>query len=176
VRTHIGDSAGESTTSSTSSMKGANSGNNGFDLDKGNILKPTFDTLMEEGCRAFKAYLTDLTKLFLLCCEVMQQGTVLQDTTLIIFNKPEVTPDVRPDPSSSHNDIQSMINTALERQAKCTDELLRRLIEERDRKKLYATSVYPSSSIYAVSFTQSNPHTSGASVGDTFMPNPQPNR
>jgi hypothetical protein len=79
-------------------MKGGNSSNNGFDLDKGNILKPTFDTLMEEGRRAFKAYLTDLTELFLLCCEVMQQGTVLQDTTLIIFNKPEVTPDVRPDP------------------------------------------------------------------------------
>jgi hypothetical protein len=29
------------------SMKGGNSGNNGSDLDKGNILKPTFDTSME---------------------------------------------------------------------------------------------------------------------------------
>jgi hypothetical protein len=47
--THFGDSAGELTTSSTSSMKGGNSDNNGTDLDKGNILKPTFDTLMEEG-------------------------------------------------------------------------------------------------------------------------------
>jgi hypothetical protein len=33
------------TTSSTSSMKGGNSGHNEFDLDKGNILNPTFDTL-----------------------------------------------------------------------------------------------------------------------------------
>jgi hypothetical protein len=30
-------------------MKGGNSSHNESDLDKGNILKPTFDTLMEEG-------------------------------------------------------------------------------------------------------------------------------
>jgi hypothetical protein len=47
VVTYFDDSAGESTTSSMSSMKGENSGNNGSDLDKGNILKPTFDTLTE---------------------------------------------------------------------------------------------------------------------------------
>jgi hypothetical protein len=65
-----------------------------------------------------------------------------------------------------------MINSALERQAKSTDELLRRLIEERDRKKLDASSINPSFSTCAVSFTQTNPHTSGASVGNTSMPNP----
>jgi hypothetical protein len=37
-------------------MKGGNSGNNGFDLDKGNILKPTFDILMEKGRKAFEAW------------------------------------------------------------------------------------------------------------------------
>jgi hypothetical protein len=36
----------------------------------------------------------------------------------------------------SRNDIQSMINSALERQAKSTDELLRRLLEEWDGKIL----------------------------------------
>jgi hypothetical protein len=46
-----------------------------------------------------------------------------------------------------------MINTVLERQANSTDELLRRLIEERDMKKLDAISVNPSSSTCAVSFT-----------------------
>jgi hypothetical protein len=46
-----------------------------------------------------------------------------------------------------------MINSALEMQAKSIDELLRRLIEERDGKKLDATSVNPSSSTYVVSFT-----------------------
>jgi hypothetical protein len=51
-------------------MKGGNSGHNGFDLDKGNILKTSFDTLMEEGCKAFESYLTDLKKLFLSHCEV----------------------------------------------------------------------------------------------------------
>jgi hypothetical protein len=35
-------------------MKGGNSGNNGSNLDKGNILKPTFDTLMEEVARHLK--------------------------------------------------------------------------------------------------------------------------
>jgi hypothetical protein len=117
-------------------MKGGNSDNNGSDLDKENILKPTFDTLMEEGRKAFKAYLADLEELFLSRCEVTRQGTVLQDTTPIVFNKPEITPEVQPDLSPSHNDIQVMINSAIERQVKSTDELLHRLIEERDGKNL----------------------------------------
>jgi hypothetical protein len=117
-------------------MKGGNSGNNGSDLDKGNILKPTFDTLTEEGQYAFKTYITDLKELFLSCCKVTRQGTILWDTTPIVFHKLEVIPEVRPDPSPSHNDIQVMIDSALERQAKSTDELLHRLIEERDGKNL----------------------------------------
>jgi hypothetical protein len=136
VRTHFGDSAGESTTSSTSSMKGGNSDNNESDLNKGNILKLTFDTLTKEGRKAFEAYRANLEELFLSCCEVTLQGTVLRDTTPIVFNKPEVTPEVRPEPLPCHNDIQSIINSALERQAKSTDKLLRRLIEERDGKNI----------------------------------------
>jgi hypothetical protein len=46
------------------------------------------------------------------------------------------------------------------------------LIEERDRKKLDATSANPFSSTCIVSFTQTNPHISGASVGGTSMLNP----
>jgi hypothetical protein len=64
-----------------------------------------------------------------------------------------------------------MINSALERQTKSTDELLRRLIEERDRKKHDATSANPPSTC-AVSFTQNNPHTSGPSTDGTSMSNP----
>jgi hypothetical protein len=45
----------------------------------------------------------------------MRQGIILKDTTPIIFHKAEVIPEVRPDPSPSRNDIQSMINFALER-------------------------------------------------------------
>jgi hypothetical protein len=78
---------------------------------------------------------------------------------------------VRPDPSPSHNDIEAMINFALERQAKNTDELLRRLVEEWDREIFDTTSVNPSSSTCVVSFTQTNSHTSGASAGGTSMPN-----
>jgi hypothetical protein len=81
-------------------------------------------------------------------------------------------PKVRPNPSPSLNDVQNMINSALERQAKSTDELLRRLIVERDGKKLDTTSANPSSSTCTVNFTQTNPHTSGPSTGGTSMPNP----
>jgi hypothetical protein len=146
VRTHFGDFAGELTTSSTSSMKGGNSGHNGSDLDKGNILKPTFDTLMEEGHKTFEAYRANLEERFLSHCEVMRQGTVLKDTTPIVFTKPEVLVVVRPNTLPSLNDVQNIINSALERQATSTDELLRRLTEERDRKKPDATNANSSSS------------------------------
>jgi hypothetical protein len=53
---------------------------------------------------------------------------------LIVFTKPKVIPEVRLNPSPSLNDIQNMINSALEMQAKSTDELVHRLIEERDGK------------------------------------------
>jgi hypothetical protein len=109
-------------------MKGGNSGINGSDLDKNNIIKPTFDSFTEEGPKTFKAYYANLEELFLSCCEVTLQGTVLRDTTQIIIRKAEVTPEVWPNPSPSLNDVQSMINSVLERQTKSTDELLRRLI------------------------------------------------
>jgi hypothetical protein len=80
-------------------MKGGNSDNNGSDIDNGNILKPTFDTLMEEGHKAFKAYRTNLKELIMLRGKVTRHGSVLKDTTPIIFNKLEVIPDVRPNPS-----------------------------------------------------------------------------
>jgi hypothetical protein len=70
VRTHFGDSIRESTTSSTSSIKGGNYGNNRSDHDKGNILKPTFDILMEEGRKEFDEYHANLQEFFLSCCEV----------------------------------------------------------------------------------------------------------
>jgi hypothetical protein len=81
-------------------MKGENFDNNGSDLDKGNIIKPTFDTLTDEGWQAFEAYITDLKEFFL-----SRQGTVLWDTTPIVFHKPKVIPEVWPDPSPSRNDI-----------------------------------------------------------------------
>jgi hypothetical protein len=55
---------------------------------------------------------------------------------MIVFNKHEVIPEVRPDLLPSINDIQVMINFALDRQAKSTDEQMHRLIEERDGKNL----------------------------------------
>jgi hypothetical protein len=117
-------------------MNGENSDSNGSELDKNNIMKPTFNTLTKEGRKAFEAFRTDLEEPFLSHCKVTRQGTILRVATSIVFHKPEVTREVWPDLLPSHNDIQSMVNSLLERQAKSTDELLRRLIEERDGKNL----------------------------------------
>jgi hypothetical protein len=116
-------------------MKGGNYGTNGTDLDKNNIIKPTFNTLMEDGCKAFEAYHADLVELFLSHCEVTWQGTILKDTMPIIICLAEVIHEVWPNPPLSLNDVQSMINSMLERQAKSTDKLLHRFIEEWDGKK-----------------------------------------
>jgi hypothetical protein len=152
-------------------MKGGNYGTNGTDLDKNNIIKPTFNTL-EDGCKAFEAYHADLVELFLSHCEVTWQGTILKDTMPIIICLAEVIREVWPNPPLSLNDVQSMINSMLERQAKSTDKLLRRFIEEWDGKKLDTTSINPSSTSCDVSFAQTNTQTSGASVGGATMPNP----
>jgi hypothetical protein len=53
-------------------MKGENFGHNRSDLDKGNILKPTFDTLTEEDHKTFKAYRDNLEELFLSHYKVMR--------------------------------------------------------------------------------------------------------
>jgi hypothetical protein len=103
---------------------------------------------------------------------VTRQGIVFKDIIPIAFTKSEVMLEVQPNLSSSLNVAQNMINFALERQVKSTDELLRRFIEEWDRKRLDTTSANSSSSTSTVNFTQTNPYTSGPSVGGTSMPNP----
>jgi hypothetical protein len=65
-----------------------------------------------------------------------------------------------------------MINSALERQARSSDELMHRLIEEWDGKKLADSNVNPSPSSYAVNFDQTNSQISGTLTGGTTMPNP----
>jgi hypothetical protein len=57
-------------------MKGGNSSNNGSNLDKGNIFKPTVHTLTEEGRKVFEAYHANLEELFISHCEVMQRRTI----------------------------------------------------------------------------------------------------
>jgi hypothetical protein len=66
---------------------------------------------MEDGHKAFEEYRTNHEELFLSRCEVTQQGIVLKDTTSIVFTKPNVIPEVRPNPSPSLNDVQNMINS-----------------------------------------------------------------
>jgi hypothetical protein len=132
----------------------------------------TFDTLTDDDCNVLEAYRTDLEELFYTRYEVTWQRLILKDTTSIIIRKAEVTPKVWPNSSLSLDNVQSMINSALERQAKSSDELMSRLIEEQDGKKLADSNVNPSSSSCAVNFAQINPQTSGTSAGSTTMPNP----
>jgi hypothetical protein len=153
-------------------MKGGNSYANGSDLNKNNIIKPTFDTLTKEGRKSLEAYHTDLEELFYSCYEMMWHGTILKDAMPIIIRKADVTLEVRPNPPLSLEDVQSMINFVLQRQAKSSDELMRRLIEEWDEKKLVDSHVNPSSSSCAVNFSRTNSQTSGTPVGDTTMSNP----
>jgi tRNA A37 threonylcarbamoyladenosine biosynthesis protein TsaE len=68
-------------------MKKGGSDVNGSDLDKNNIIKPTFDTLTEEYRKALETYHYS-------CYEVMRQGLILKDTMLIILCKAEVTLEV----------------------------------------------------------------------------------
>jgi hypothetical protein len=131
VSTHFGYSGGELT---TSCMKKGGSDVNGSDLHKDNIIKLTFDTLMEEDHKALEAYRTEVDDLFYSCYEVTRQGLILKDTAPIIIRKAEVTPHVLSNPSLSLDDVQSMINSTLERQAKSSDELMHILIEEWDGK------------------------------------------
>jgi hypothetical protein len=84
----------EESTSHTSIMKGGNSGTNRSDLDKNNIIKPTFDTMTEEGHKSLEAYRADLVDLFLSRYEMTQQGLILKDTVPIVIHKVEVTPEV----------------------------------------------------------------------------------
>jgi hypothetical protein len=60
------------------SMKGGNSDNNRSDLDKGNILKLTFDTLTEEGHKAFEPYRANPKGIFLSRGEVTRHETLQQ--------------------------------------------------------------------------------------------------
>jgi hypothetical protein len=51
-------------------MKKGNFGTNRSDLDKNNIIKPTFDTLTEEDRKVFEAYRTEVDELLYLHYEV----------------------------------------------------------------------------------------------------------
>jgi hypothetical protein len=129
--------------------------------------------LTEEDRKALEDYRAEVDELFFLCYEVTQQGLIQKDATPIIIRKAEVTPEVQSNPSLSLDDFQIMINSALEKQAKSSDELMCRLIEEWDRKKLSDSNVHPSSSSSCVvNFSQTNPQPSGTSVGSTTQPNP----
>jgi hypothetical protein len=65
-----------------------------------------------------------------------------------------------------------MVNSALERQVKSNNELMHRVIEDQDEKKLMDSNVHPSSFSCAFNFAQTNPHPSGTSAGTTSQPNP----
>jgi hypothetical protein len=53
-------------------MKKGGFGVNGSDIEKNNIVKPTFDTLTEEDRKALKAYRAKVDEHFYSCYEVMR--------------------------------------------------------------------------------------------------------
>jgi hypothetical protein len=63
----FGDSIGEST---TSTMKKADPGTNGSDLNKNNIIKPTLDHLSKEDRKALESYHKLVDEIFLSRYEV----------------------------------------------------------------------------------------------------------
>jgi hypothetical protein len=136
-------------------------------LNKDNIIKPTFDNLTEEDHKALEAYRREVDELLFSCYEATRQGLIQKDTMPIVIRKAEVTPKVRSNPSLSINNVQVLINSMLERQAKSSDELMHRLIEEQDGKKLADSNMHPSSSYCTVNFAQTNSHPSGTSTGGT---------
>jgi hypothetical protein len=154
VPTYIGDSAGELT---TSSKKKGGPNTNGSHLNKDNIIKPTLDNLTEEDRKALEAYHKEVDELFFSCYEVMRQELTQKNAASIIILKAKVTPKVRSNPSLSLDNVQSMINSTLERQAKRSDELMCRLIVEWDGKKLVDSNVHHSSSSCTINFAQTNP-------------------
>jgi hypothetical protein len=85
-------------------MKKGDYGVNRSDLDKNNIIKPTFH-LMEEDHKALEAYRIEVDEFFYSRYEVTWQGLILKGTAPIIIRNAEVTPEVRPNLSLSLDDV-----------------------------------------------------------------------
>jgi hypothetical protein len=153
-------------------MKKGDPNTNGSDLNKNNNnIKPTLDHLSAEDRKALEAYHKAVDEIFVSRYEVTRQGLIQKDVVPINICMSEVTPEVWSNPSISLNDIQVMINSVLERQAKSSNEMMCRLIEERDGKKFVDPNIHASSSCI-VNFAQTNPQSSGTSAGGTSQPNP----
>jgi hypothetical protein len=150
VSTHFDDSARELT---TSSMKKGDPSTNESDLNKKNIIKPTLDNLSEEDHKVLKAYYKEVDEIFLSRYEVTRQGLIMRDVSPITIFKCEVTPEVKSNPSLTLDDVQVLINFALERQVKSSNGMMHRLIEERDGKKFIDPNVHDFSSSCGVNFT-----------------------
>jgi regulator of RNase E activity RraB len=116
-------------------MKKGDPSTNGSDLNNSNIIKPTLDHLSEKDRKTLEAYHKEVDEVFLSCYEVTRQGLLKMDVVPIIICKSDVTPEVKNNPSLSLDDIQFMINSALERQSKSSNEKMYRGIGERDGKK-----------------------------------------
>jgi hypothetical protein len=152
VPSHFDDSTRKST---TSNMKKGDPDTNRSDLNKKNIIRRTLDHLSKEDRKALEVYHKEVDEILLLCYKVTRQGLVQKDATLINIHKSEVTPEVWSNPSLSLDDVQVMINSTLERQAKSSNEMMHRLIEEEDGKRPIDSNVHTSSSC-TVNFSQTN--------------------
>jgi hypothetical protein len=154
-------------------MKKGDPRTNGSELNKNknNNIKSTLDHLSEEDRKAIEAYHKEVDEIFLSRYEVTRQGLIQKDVVSINICKSKVTPEVWFNPSLSLNDVQLMINSTLERQAKSNNEMMHRLIEERHDKKFVDPNVHAFPSSCTINFAQINPQSSGTLVGGTSQPN-----
>jgi hypothetical protein len=151
-------------------MKKRGHNTNRSNLNKDNIIKPTLDHLSKEHYKALMAHHKDVDEIFLWRYEVTRRGLIQKDAALINLRKSKVTSEVWSNISLSLNDVQVMINSALERQAESSNEIMCRLVEERDRKKLADSNVHASTSSCTINFAQINSQPSGTSAGGTSEP------
>jgi hypothetical protein len=152
-------------------MKNGDPDTNGSHLDNDNIIKHTLDHLSEEDRKTLETY-HEVDKIFLLRHKVTRQGLIQKYAASINIRKSEVTPEVQSNLSLSIDDVQVMINFALDRQAKSINELKRRLIEERNDKKLLDSNVHASSYFCAINFAQTNHQSSDTLASGTSQSNP----
>jgi hypothetical protein len=130
------------------------------DVNKNNIIKLTLDHLSEEDHKALEACHKEVDEIFLSHYEVTRQGLVRKDALC------EVTPEVWSNPSLSLNNFQAMIN-----------EMMHRLIEERDEKRSFDSNIHASSSSSCIdNFVQTNPQPSGTSADAYHNKTHQPSR
>ena len=113
---------------------------------------------------ALEAHIKKVQDDYLSRYEVTRQGIVQKESESFVVYTSKVTPEVTSSTPSLES-VQSMIDAALDRQARVSSELMPRLLEERDSKRAADNHVNTSSSTGGFRITHTDNHLSGTSAG-----------